>query len=838
MRFSETVAAFFGRVELLALGAEDDRKQALSALQRGDAMAARAHARSLLARVLDSKIGLALLADAAEASGLAEEAATALAKLADAMPWLADPWLRLGHALAAAEAPEDEVVSAFEKAAMAPEGEAARKQALLWLCDRDLASNDPARAYRWLLRLQASDADPEVRTRLVEHALRLGEVERARALWPALGAVAPTDGRRALLEGRLRALVADPSAFDWLLRAFLLDADGAADAFATYLASSRDAVELQRARAVLQAAGRIDEPRWAAAFALSEGRRSDARKALREGARAGDADACRTLLDLALREHDEGALFDALDASEKASRPVPAAARALASALEHRGKGAVAEALDTLDAVEEGPVAPWRDALRDAMVRELVPAEGEARWPELFAELWRAAKALDRHDLFGAIEAIAVERERPLRVAVVGEFNAGKSTFLNALLDDEVAPTGVLPTTACLHWVAYAEDAFARIVVRNAAERVVTHAELKAALRELDRAGTKVERVHIHAPIERLRRIEVLDTPGLNSGDAAHTEASRAAFEEAHLAVWLLDLTQPFKESERRILADAMQTGLPIWVLANKRDRLSEEDAERAFAYVRESLDALGLRSFAEPLAISAKAVIAGRRGDAQAWERSGWAKVEEVLDAIVARRVPLRERALRRRALRVAAALAMAAGPLAEAEERASAQRRDLERTLGSAAARLEAADAALLDALRASLREPWSRLEADLAPLGPAFPDALTEGAMRYVTERAVARLAEPLAVAVTSAVGLEEGLAAALLPQARALVAGAFAVSKTRPDADRLMRAATWPFARALRELMTRPPSWAPAKALRARLDAIARALSCGREDAGPG
>src|SRR4029079_4135032 len=116
-----------------------------------------------------------------------------------------------------------------------------------------------------------------------------------------------------------------------------------------------------------------------------------------------------------------------------------------------------------------------------------------AAWPTLLSELRRVAREAEELAARGAIEALAVERERPLRVAVVGEFNAGKSTFLNALLGEDVAPTGVLPTTATMHLVAWAPDPFARIVVRGAPDRVVPHVGLKAALKSLAADGARVE---------------------------------------------------------------------------------------------------------------------------------------------------------------------------------------------------------------------------------------------------------------------------------------------------------------------------------------------------------
>src|SRR5688500_13840500 len=97
-RLGEGLARFFGRVEILALGADDDRRAAELALGRGDVLEARAHARSLLARVPRSPLGLALWAEAAERCWLYDEVVEALAQLIEQVPWRQELWLRLGLA--------------------------------------------------------------------------------------------------------------------------------------------------------------------------------------------------------------------------------------------------------------------------------------------------------------------------------------------------------------------------------------------------------------------------------------------------------------------------------------------------------------------------------------------------------------------------------------------------------------------------------------------------------------------------------------------------------------------------------------------------------------------
>src|SRR5690606_11979609 len=81
-RLVEGLSRFFGRVEVLARGAESSRVAAEAALGRGRPLEAREHARALLEKVPGSPLGLALWADAAEEAWLDHEAAEALDALA------------------------------------------------------------------------------------------------------------------------------------------------------------------------------------------------------------------------------------------------------------------------------------------------------------------------------------------------------------------------------------------------------------------------------------------------------------------------------------------------------------------------------------------------------------------------------------------------------------------------------------------------------------------------------------------------------------------------------------------------------------------------------------
>ena len=498
-RLVDSLSRFFGRVEILARGAEDDRKAAEQAQQRGHVLEARSHARALLAKVPGSPLGLALWADAAEQCWLDDEVVVALSQLVEQMPWRSEVWLRLG--LAGLRSDWTHAPEALQRAAAATDDPAVARSALLQLADLDLLATKLQRAGRWLDRVPThpSQPDPELALRRAECALALGDTERARDWAKQLGAERG-DGRVRLVRAQLAELWPDDSvgadALSLALAAHILGAHGASNLLARLIANSRDAARVDRARRILRTAGEHDEPQWRAAFAMAEGRAADAREALLAGVREGDALAAHSLLSLATEQRD----IDALRAlAEQDAVSLSPGLRLLLDAADHRAEGRFREALDKLDGVTAKELRGWAEQCLQDLIATWVPdsTHEPANWNELLTQLGMAATELQRLDLIGPIEGLAVERERPLFVAVLGEFNAGKSTFLNALLGTDVAPTGIRPTTASLHWVAWAPDPFARVVVHKGSDRVVPHAELKQTLQQLREEGTELDRVLI-----------------------------------------------------------------------------------------------------------------------------------------------------------------------------------------------------------------------------------------------------------------------------------------------------------------------------------------------------
>ncbi len=136
------------------------------------------------------------------------------------------------------------------------------------------------------------------------------------------------------------------------------------------------------------------------------------------------------------------------------------------------------------------------------------------RASEVFAADPDARALLDAHrDRLGG----------PLRVALAGSVKSGKSTLLNALVGEQIAPTGVGECTRLVTHYADAPSSRIGVVYRGGA-RAQDPVELPALHRrgslvlDLDRlALDRVAALHVDWPSQHLREVTLVDTPGVDS---------------------------------------------------------------------------------------------------------------------------------------------------------------------------------------------------------------------------------------------------------------------------------------------------------------------------------
>lgn len=187
-----------------------------------------------------------------------------------------------------------------------------------------------------------------------------------------------------------------------------------------------------------------------------------------------------------------------------------------------------------------------------------------------------------------------LEEER-FNLVVLGEFNHGKTTFVNALLGKTVLPVGVTPTTAVIHHLEWA-DAPRAAAVTTSGERIeLPLDELKTFAVDGNRAAG-VRFLEVGYPSSILKnRVVLVDTPGVNDLNLQRAEITYSYIPRSDAVIFLLDAGQILKESERIFIEERLlkQSRNKIFFVVNKIDLLTEPEREEALAYARENLAAI-----------------------------------------------------------------------------------------------------------------------------------------------------------------------------------------------------------------------------------------------------
>jgi signal recognition particle receptor subunit beta len=204
----------------------------------------------------------------------------------------------------------------------------------------------------------------------------------------------------------------------------------------------------------------------------------------------------------------------------------------------------------------------------------------------------------------------------PIRLAVFGEFSAGKTTVLNALIGEEILSVAVEPTTAVPTRVRYGREFnifvhrtdgaslplfeddppfWTRFVGRR--DMLSTLRRERASLQDFLRTWTKegeqadqVERVEIQLPLDWLKEgLELVDTPGANNEFTRHHSFTEQEARTADIALLLMDARQGGgKRTEFEFMND-VQRQVPRCIVApNKMDLVDADEREEFVEYIRE----------------------------------------------------------------------------------------------------------------------------------------------------------------------------------------------------------------------------------------------------------
>jgi len=242
--------------------------------------------------------------------------------------------------------------------------------------------------------------------------------------------------------------------------------------------------------------------------------------------------------------------------------------------------------LRILDASSEAQLKDARDVL--AALRDALVAFG--------------ASGADQTALAASIRQL----DELFLLVVVGEFNAGKSAFINALVGATVLVEGVTPTTAQIQVLRYGDTATTTI----------------------DANGVRV----ITAPVDLLRDLQIVDTPGTNAIVREHERLTAEFVPRSDLVLFVTSAERPFTETERVFMDAIRGWGKKIVIVVNKVDIFATAtELDEVLRFVRSAASQL-LGHEPDVLPVSARLAQRAKQGDPSQWAASRFEALERYL--------------------------------------------------------------------------------------------------------------------------------------------------------------------------------------------------------------
>ncbi len=224
-------------------------------------------------------------------------------------------------------------------------------------------------------------------------------------------------------------------------------------------------------------------------------------------------------------------------------------------------------------------------------------------------------------DDLALIRQATADLDELFSLVIIGEFNSGKSSFVNALVGEKLMEEGVTPTTSMINLLRYG-----------------------STRSEHARPDGVIERTY---PADFLRDIAIVDTPGTNAIIRQHEALTERFVPRSDLVLFVTSSDRPFTESERALLEKITAWGKKIVVILNKIDLFDDPtDLRRVIEFIEDNARVLlGVTPQIFPVSarLAQKARTRPSEGqeptqdhsptarvhNQQQWEASGFAKLE-----------------------------------------------------------------------------------------------------------------------------------------------------------------------------------------------------------------
>ena len=198
------------------------------------------------------------------------------------------------------------------------------------------------------------------------------------------------------------------------------------------------------------------------------------------------------------------------------------------------------------------------------------------------------------HSLSSEIEDLNEKlRSEKFYLVILGLFKRGKSSFINALLQDNVVPSGVVPLTAIITLIEYAAENKAEIYFEDNHKEITSLSNVKEFIAEEKNPHNQkgVYKVVIYHSNELLKHVTIIDTPGVGSSLEHNTETTLQFVNKIDAALFILSTDIPITQLEVDFLKTLKKTVPKVIFILNKIDLLDSQELNELLNYNKKVLN-------------------------------------------------------------------------------------------------------------------------------------------------------------------------------------------------------------------------------------------------------
>ncbi|WP_226581056.1 dynamin family protein [Halobacillus litoralis] len=276
-------------------------------------------------------------------------------------------------------------------------------------------------------------------------------------------------------------------------------------------------------------------------------------------------------------------------------------------------------------------VGIWKDNLKASLTHFSKWIKQTSYYPLLYKDLNQSLTDVDE----------------PIQLLITGGFGSGKTTFINAFIGEELLSSSSIPETAMVTKLVYGRERELAVTFNDGRSDIFPLEWLESLSTDREGPGTAIKpyisAIEIKLPIDLLKLINIIDTPGLDA-NSEHDKITEKAFQQADAAVWLFYMESAGKVKEYEYIKQLKEYRVPVYGVINQVDGLVEavddEEEEQTLEELEDNSKRVQVNTdyaFEEkPIGITAyHALQAKKENDDEELTLTNWSSVDDMFQII-----------------------------------------------------------------------------------------------------------------------------------------------------------------------------------------------------------